>query len=375
MNGFFVDDNSEERIRISRLLEQEELRIDSNFVPTEPTKLRDAILAQNPDLVALDFRLDDEDLRDEKDLKQNNYKGGALAQILREAVLETPDRDFPIILVSTEENIKQIYSIDKTSHDLFDQKYMKGRLSDKYYRLECQRQILSLAKGYKEIASKEAEGKGLFALLALEPEELEIVPLLGLATDLKNANSVVHVISRLILRQLIERPGPLLAGRDVAARLGLSNNRDQIEHVMSFLFNEGMAYEGVYSDGWLRVWRHRLDDWANEHFHAPLSSIPGSERAAKISELIGLDLEPAISRWSSKSDELFAFACSLCANPTERRNSVALYDKYLLPYAERKRVCFDCLMRGRLDEHPQLSVDESDLDIFADVREGRITRQ
>jgi len=319
--------------------------------------------------------LDDEDLRDDNDLKQNTYKGGALAQILREAVLETPDRDFPIILVSTEENIKQIYSIDKTSHDLFDQKYMKGRLSDRVYRAECQRQILSLAKGYKDISEKQAKGAGLAELLALESDELEVVPLNGFATDLKNADSVVHVVSRLILRQLIERPGPLLAGRDVAARLGLANDDDQIDKVMAYLNSEGMSYAGVYSDGWTRIWRHRLDEWASSHFQSPLSSIPGSERASRISEIIDDELSPAVSSWSGSSDELFAFACTVCANPTERRNSVALYDKYLLPYVERKRVCFDCLMRGRLAEFPQLSVDEADLDIVADVREGRITRQ
>lgn len=369
MIGYFVDDNAEERIRISRLLEQDDLKIDPQFEPIAPTDLRDALLEEAPDLVALDFRLDDEDLDD------NNYKGGALAQILREAVLERPDQDFPIILVSTEENIKQIYGIDRTSHDLFDRKYMKGRLNDKPYRATCHREILSLANGYKAIAA--AIGKGtldLSTLLDLDADELEIVPLHGLATDVRDGNSVTHVVARILLRQIIGRAGPLLAEKDIAAHLGLANDGEQIEQVIKYLDKEGMCYTGVFSDGWPRVWRHRMDDWAGVLFGSPLSSLSGEERAAKLSETTALDLKPAESNWTGKSDELFAFACSVCENPTERRNSLALYDKYLVPYLERRRVCFDCVIRGRLADMPHFTVDDSDIDIVGDILNEKIKR-
>ncbi len=368
MIGFFIDDNAEDRTRIARLLEQKELPIDGRFEPVDPIKLRDAVLAEKPDLVALDFRLDDEDL------PENNYKGGALAQILREALLETPALDFPIILVSTEENIKQIYSIDKTSHDLFDQKYMKGRLSDRAYRKICHQEILSLALGYKRIAAALEEGRGAARLLALDEDELEIVPLHGFATDLKNAYSVTHVAARVLLRQLIERAGPLLSCKDVAARLGIATEQEQIEQTMAFLFESGFGYEGVFGDGWPRIWRHRLDAWASDLLGKPLTSLPADERAKRISEEIGFELRPAVSKWTNNSDELFAFACTTCREPTERRNSLSLYDKYLLPYSDKKRVCFDCYIRGEMDRFPQLSIDEGDIEVAKDIREGRIKR-
>jgi CheY-like chemotaxis protein len=370
MIGFFVDDNALDRTRISRLLEQDGLEIDPRFEPIEPTALRDALLEQAPDLIALDFRLDVEDLED------NNYKGGALAQILREAVLETPTRDFPIILVSTEENIKKIYSIDRTSHDLFDQKYIKGRLSDKQYRATCHREILSLANGYKAIAIAIADNQAdLGALLALNADELEFIPLHGLATDIKDSSLVPHVIARVLLRQMIGRAGPLLAEKDIAAHLGLANEEEQMTQVIDYLGNQNMLYEGIFSDGWPRVWRHRMNDWANNSLSAPLSSFTGEERAEKLSEVMNLELKPALSMWTKKPDELFAFACTVCENPTERRNSVALYDKYLLTYSERKRVCFDCLIRGELERATTFSVDEGDAEIAADVRAKRITRE
>lgn len=368
MIGFFVDDNAEDRSRVSRLLEQDELPIDGRFEPVDPIALRDAILAEAPDLVALDFRLDDEDLGN------NNYKGGALAQILREAVLETPHQDFPIVLVSTEDNIKQIYSIDKTSHDLFDQKYMKGRLSDRGYRTTCHQELLSLAKGYKFIAKQLDGNGGIGSLLALAREELETVPLHGLATDLRNSNSVTHVVARMFLRQLIERSGPLLSHRDIAARLGIANEKEQVDKVMAYLMDNGMGYQGVFCDGWVRAWRHRLEIWSDELIGMPLTSIPGSERAAKLSGVLGIDLKPATSKWTGKSDELFAFACSICGDPTERRNSLSLYDKYLLQYSDKKRVCFDCYIRGEMDTRPQLSIDEGDLELADDINTGRIER-
>lgn len=368
MIGFFIDDNAEDRRRIARLLEQKELQIDARFEPVEPIKLRDSILAENPDLVALDFRLDDEDL------PENNYKGGALAQILREALLETPNLDFPIVLVSTEENIKQIYSIDKTSHDLFDQKYMKGQLSNRNYRMTCHRELLSLAKGYKRIAAGLETGNAAGNVLSLTEDELEIVPLHGFATDLRNANSVTHVAARMLLRQLIERAGPLLSSKDVAARLGIATEQGQIEHIMSYLFESGFGYEGVFGDGWPRIWRHRLEAWAKDLLRAPLTSLSGAERAKQLTEAIGFELQPAVSKWTNRSDELFAFACTTCGEPTERRNSLSLYDKYLLPYSEKKRICFDCFIRGEMERFPYLSIDEGDLEVADDIREGRITR-
>lgn len=370
MIGFFVDDNADDRTRISRLLEQEGLKIDPRFEPYAPTDLRDALLNEEPDLVALDFRLDDENL------KENNYKGGALAQILREAVLELPERDFPIILVSTEKNIKQIYSIDRTSHDLFDQKYMKGSLNDKAYRAICHREILSLANGYKTISGANAAGRlNLGTLLALEDDELEVLPLHGLAIDIKDANAVTHVIARVLLRQMIGRAGPLLAEKDIAAHLGLAPDAEQLTQVLEFLCAEGMGYDGVFSDGWIRVWRHRMDDWSTGVLGAPLSSFTGRERAEKLSECTGLKLTPAVSTWTGTSDELFSFACTVCENPTERRNSVALYDKYLVSYLERRRVCFDCLIRGELENRTSYTVDDGDVDLEADVRSGRIERK
>ncbi|KHD09260.1 hypothetical protein PN36_07435 [Candidatus Thiomargarita nelsonii] len=100
---------------------------------TELMKLAKGIMANSPDLVALDYRLND------------GYKAGPLAQQLRDQALETVTKDFPIILVSSEDDLKA-FSDNVTVHNLFDRRFSKERLG-KPHRLE----ILSLAKGYKHL--------------------------------------------------------------------------------------------------------------------------------------------------------------------------------------------------------------------------------
>ena len=371
MNGFFIDDNEDERVRISRLLGQNNFPIHPDFEPFAPTKLRDALLEKSPDLVAMDFRLNDENL------SANDYKGGTLARLLRESVLEAPEKDFPIVLVATKEDIRTIYGLDKTAHDLFDLEYKKEHLNDRTYREICHREILSLAKGYKAISTAiNSKNLSLSSLLDLSEDELETLPLFDLAIDIREVNSVTHLVARILLKQVIGRPGPLLARNDIAAHLGLENEDVQISQILDYLNREKlMSYSGVFADGWPRIWCHRLDKWSSDVLGARLSSFSGEQRTENISMVTGLTLKPAVSKWTGKSDELFSFACSVCGFPTERRNSVALYDKLILLYLERKRVCFDCLVCGNLGRKASLSVADGDSVISDDVLAGRIPRE
>lgn len=367
MVGYFIDDKKDDRETISRLLSTAQLTINPEL-PTEPVALKDKLVAGGTDILALDFRLDEEDL------KENRYKAGALAQLLREALIESPAQDFPIVLISTEENINQIYNIDKTSHDLFDQKYLKGKLSNKEYRDMCRRQLFSLASGYREIYKCTRAAGFPYNLLNIASDEWEVISPHGLLTDLNGAKGIPHVIAKLLLRQVIERPGILLSAKDVGARLGIEAENEQHEAAFNFLVDAGLGYNGIFSTGWPRIWRHNLDRWAAEYFEEPLTSIPGDRRAKTLSKIMKRDFTPAVSKWTGRPDELFAFACAICCYPTEMRNSLALYDKYLLPYVERKRACFDCIVKGALDQHPGVTIDETDAELGQRIRSGEIKR-
>ena len=104
--------------------------------------LAQEISATQPDLLALDYRLNDP--RKERPF---GYKAGPLAQQLRDQALETVSQDFPIILVSHQDDIKAFFD-NVTAHNLFDRCFSKEELGNGgSHRL----QILSLVKGYKHL--------------------------------------------------------------------------------------------------------------------------------------------------------------------------------------------------------------------------------
>jgi len=82
--------------------------------PSELVTLAQEISATQPDLVALDYRLNEP--RKEWPF---GYKAGPLAQQLRDQALETVSQDFPIILVSHQDDIKAFFD-NVTAHNLFD---------------------------------------------------------------------------------------------------------------------------------------------------------------------------------------------------------------------------------------------------------------
>lgn len=84
--------------------------------PTELMKLAKNIIANSPDLVALDYRFDK---------PHYSYKAAPLAQQLRDQALETATKDFPIILVANEDNISSV-----GAHYLFDRCFSKEALSN-----------------------------------------------------------------------------------------------------------------------------------------------------------------------------------------------------------------------------------------------------
>ncbi|WP_151790494.1 hypothetical protein, partial [Acinetobacter junii] len=133
--GLFIDDNGDDKINYSRILNYlpyTNSKLDVNGL--SPDKIMDSvttIVQSVPDIIFLDFRLDE--YLDSNNLTVNEaYKGGGLAQILREKVSKSNGvyQDHPIVLVSSENNLEYLYDPEKTTHDLFDSCYKKEELAD-----------------------------------------------------------------------------------------------------------------------------------------------------------------------------------------------------------------------------------------------------
>ena len=364
--GFYVDDSLTDQIFARRLSTRDNEGLTLSFKPVkEAADLADEIFEAHPDLVALDFRLDE-------NLAETNlrhaYKGSGLAQLLRDRAAVEPQWDFPIVLVSNEQKYHKYYRPDGTAHDLFDRAYFKENVSED--STEARRELLSLCEGYEALKAIWSSGDRL-SVFGLTDKERHVVNVQELRLALEDA-AAPHIAARIILRDIIDRTGILLSDGEVAARLGISPN--QISLVTPMLTANDIPYNGVFGAGWRRWWAHRFDDWAEEYFKRRPTSLTAAERARIISEKEGLEVEAAKSPWNDSSDEKVAFSCACCGRPTEIRHSLTAFDPRVPRFGQRKRICWDCIQADRMGNGPAaLKIDEIDANFVDEVRE-RATR-
>ena len=280
--------------------------------PTEFMRQVQQILDRQPDLVALDYRLNDAQ-------GPSNYTAGALAQQLRDSVMESVAKDFPIILVSKQDDMKAFFD-NVTAHSLFDQCFTQEKLGQD--RLLSQK-ILSLVTGYKHLIKHWNQAERWATLLGVTGTEKIRVGYQAIR-ELDKLKAP-HQVVRDILCYVIERPGILLDNDNLLAYLGVAKAGKDVDKLLDILREEKVVYSGVFSEGWTRWWRHRLERWDKNLFDEPLGNMRAKERVSSLNQKLDLALSPAQSRWQGHTSGLFAFACASCHQPTEEDFSVAVY--------------------------------------------------
>ena len=367
-SGLYLDDDNDGNY--ATLLSDGSIHFETITEIVKISEMIESIRIRKPDALVLDYRLDEN-----KQLHkgENVYRAGSLAQGLREKALDDEDPasivDFPIILVSSEDKISRFFNPDKTSHDLFDEWYRKESINDAEKRPFIINQISSLAAGYKNILPALNKPDAERIILGLSAEEAYVLEGTGIPYDIKDSKAP-HIVSRIVLRNLIRNTGLLLRPADVAARLAcdLSPNHAENEWLFSYFADQGCVYSGVFSDGWRRIWKHRFDVWADKIFGRPVIGVPGNERAAILKEKLGWSYSSSKSSWSGSDKELFAFACSCCRRPSELKHSITLHDERSLKYLERKRICYDCVRTGLYEEgYTPLRIAEEDANLAEEV--------
>lgn len=361
--GFFVEDNDTEAVYAEQMSTKGTLHLEHER-PRPVSQHSKDIFSRHPDILVLDFRLD----LDLGDMEANEaYKGSAMAQQLRDLAVSEPHHDFPIVLVSSEQKIREQFVPDRTSHDLFDMVCPKEEVQDN--RAVVRQRLIGLCFGYKHLRER-AGNFNLLELTALPEAEDYAVDFQDIRKAMDRAGAP-HLVAALFLNHLIGRPGPLLEIKDVCARLGVSG--DHAPAVFSLLEERGMTYNGLFSEGWNRVWAHRLDEFSRRVFGGKATGIPSGVRAARISEEFQLELTPAKSPWTGQTDELIAFSCACCGQGTEMRHSVGLFEMGVATYSNRRRVCWRCIHDDRyLSCTPPFEVDEADAAIVAEVKKSQI---
>jgi hypothetical protein len=327
--------------------------------PGELVTLAQDLWASQPDLVALDYRLNDS--RKKRALA---YKATPLAQYLRDQALENVSQDFPIILLSPQNDIK---AFSDNVANLFDLRFSKEELNNGgNHRL----QILSLVKGYKRLIKKWKSSARWSKILGLSKGERVRVAYQAIR-ELDKLKAP-HQVARDVLHYVIERQGLLLDKNNVLAKLGVAEEGQDVEPLFEILKQKKVLYTGIFSEGWVRWWRHRLNDWGEQVCHEALGNLTAKQRVSCLNNHLGLKLLPANSRWENHSDALFAFACDSCHQPTESQFSVLAYDPPVgYSFLQRKHLCWKCIETGGFKEYG-LEIDDGEEFIVEKIINGEI---
>ncbi len=355
-NGYFVDD--QDKIFAELLSRDGELYVEHVEV-SELIMLAKELLEKKPDIVALDYRLDEKLTKIKPD---QTYKGSALAQHLRDVAIDYPAQDFPLILVSSEDKLQKLYRPDRTAHDLFDRVYTKAEIRTDVERV--QGESIALCAAYARL--RDLQGRyNVVELTGLDADDADQINFQELR-ELVETSKAPHLVVKAFYRHLIKRVAPLLSKEDVAARLGVPN--DTVQPALDALDEFGARYTGLLSDGWPRWWLYRFDQWAEKIFGGRPVRMPANVRAPILSKALGKEFPPAKSPWNSRDDELISFSCACCGQPSEIRHSVSLFDSTVPRYSTVPRICWDCVQTDRhLKASPPLVIADSEKELVKDV--------
>lgn len=355
--GYFIDDTEDESIYATLMSTTGEGGLTIEYRPvSDAVSLAGELFDSKPDIIMLDFRLDG---NPDMIAPKLAYQGSGLAQLLRDKASVQPDDDFPIILMSAEDKFERYYRPDSTAHDLFDRTY--GKVSASENASQVRLELLSLCSGYKILKSVWSEGYDRLSIFGLETKEREIVEAQELRTAIGMA-AAPHIAARVILKDIIDRPGILLSSNEISARLGLTD----LGELTEVLVDARLDYLGIFHGGWQRWWSHRFDNWAEALFGQRPTTLPGEKRRQIIEEKFGLKLNGAISTWNGSPHERFAFSCAACHKPGEVRHSVSAFDPATPRFSQRRRICWDCVQTGNFQQ-ARLVVDDVDANIVEDV--------
>ena len=357
--GILVEDNDTEAVFAEQMSTSGKLEL-KHERPQPVSQHSKKIFEVKPDLLVLDFRLDI-DLGDMD--ASEAYKGSAMAQQIRDQAIGHPSSDFPIVLISSEEKIRSQFEPDQTSHDLFDKVYAKEAVTS--YRDEVRKQMISLCEGYSLLRSK-VGAFDLLELAGLNAEQEYIMDYQELHLSLRRAVAP-HLVAAIFMNLLIGRTGLLLDINEACARLGVcKSERKSIEKL---LYENDLAYSGLFCKGWSRFWAHSLDEFSIRIFGDRATGIPAEIRAIKLSEYCGVKLKPAKSPWTGKTDSLIAFSCFCCGKGTEMKHSVGVFEMGLPSFSVRRRICWRCIHEDRhLSFQPPILIDDSDENLVEMVK-------
>jgi len=276
-----------------------------------------------------------------------DFRAAALAQEIRTRAAERTVVAIPIVLWSTQTRLAGSYTGDHTSHDLFDRCYDKDEISENAQQVRLE--LISLVNGYKTIQSFLRSNPSLEKLLGINASLLDV----RIQKRFQGDPVPAYEYARFVLRELIERPGPLISEPVLAARLGIDIVKSEYwKNLLAKI--EKYKYEGPFSDAWPRWWAYGIErEWwfslvKGQH---PLSVLTAEERVGILKRTLRLSKLVFAIPIKQNYHSRYYTICEHCQSPLDPLDGVVISEKEPEPWQERRYISLDVALERKSEKY------------------------
>ena len=288
------------------------------------------------DGLILDLKLDD---LPNKDNLRADFRGTSLAQEIRTRQKEGVLKSFPIILFSA--NDKVSLAMEDSGRDLFDICIDKSNIDINSFEIYSPR-LIALSEGYRQLSIKNKVDDVFDTDISLidsrfisEFEEIKTTP--------------VHVQTRFLITEFIEKQGLLIDEAVLAARLGVDIDSSADWDVLRQ--HLGCAkYRGVFSYGWNRWWAHLVEKWWRESItdETELRTTSAGLRVNYIKGHYGLSNIVAATRIDKSESDEFWTVCKGYGKPMDTIDGLLISGQdNLYPWQDPEYVSIDAALKKK----------------------------
>ena len=287
------------------------------------------------------------------------FSASTVAQYLRSSASSKILPDFPIVLCSTDEKLRNSYIADTASHDLYDYKFVKG--SGIIWDTVALR-MQSLSQGYQCI-----NNRNIYEILNLTESQFEKIDQHIFDRFRFNEVWTSYDLAHFILNDLFAYSGALISEEIVASRFGIDIQYSKEEWIKLIdIINAQAKYNGVFADGWIYYWADEINSFFKSiSMGKSWTSFNARDRVKIINSKYSLNLIDA-NPIEFATSSYFDTVCEGTKRPLDSMEGFEIYESAdLKPWQEPKYVSVYALCSGK---YPNIRIKNSEKKRFEEIK-------
>jgi len=311
------------------------------IVVKQPTKYEDLIseliAEQNTfDALILDLKLDG----NQQGERVAKYTAPSLASGIRSKYFSDNgfNKEFPIFLISSEENLKKYYDSDTASHDLFDNTFTKIKIGDEGVMYE--KLIESIISAYNVIS----KGNNKFIKILNFNKIEQIESRIFTSRFISGEGVSVSEISQYIFNEIVNKSGILIDEDVLAARLGIDIDKSTDWKSLLSLLNSA-KYSGIYSDSLNRWWFSEFLFWWNDNFpNKTLIQLNASQRVNLLIDKFDIKKLVAATAIDKTTSTKFWTVCQAYRTPLDPIDGFLIDGNQLQSWQDKRYISLQSIL-------------------------------